>query len=80
MVDIGEANRVFGEDGPVVCGNFDPVAVLLQGDPRQVYDAARRCLQYGGKRVISTAGCEVPAGTPPENLRAQDRALREFYP
>ncbi len=32
MVDIGQAAEVFG-DGPALCGNFDPVAVMLHGTP-----------------------------------------------
>ena len=34
MVDMRRAGEVFG-DGPAVCGNFDPVAVMLQGTPRR---------------------------------------------
>ncbi len=77
MVDIRRAAEIFGEY-PVVCGNFDPVAVMLQGTPKQVRDATLDCLRGGGPRCISAAGCEIPDGTPAENLLAQARALREF--
>ena len=77
MVDLRGAAEIFG-DYPVICGNFDPVAVMLQGTPEQVWDATLDCMQGGGPRCISAAGCEIPDGTPAENLLAQARALREF--
>jgi MtaA/CmuA family methyltransferase len=77
MVDIAEAARVFG-GGPAVCGNFDPVAVMLQGTPEQVEAAVRSGLEAGGPRCLSAAGCEIPDGTPLANLRAQARALNQF--
>jgi uroporphyrinogen-III decarboxylase len=75
MVDMGEAARAFG-DRPAVCGNFDPVAVMLQGAPDQVQQAVWRCMELGGARSISAAGCEIPDGTPPANLQAQAQALQ----
>ena len=77
MVDMRRAAEIFG-DYPVICGNFDPVAIMLQGTPEQVRDATFDCLQEGGPRCISAAGCEIPDGTPVENLLAQARALREY--
>ena len=77
MVDIGEAAAAFG-DGPVVCGNFDPVAMMLQGTPEQVRRAVIDCLERGGSRCFSAAGCEIPDHTPEENLQAQAHALRAF--
>ena len=77
MVDIRRAAEIFGEY-PVICGNFDPVAIMLQGTPEQVQDATLDCLQGGGPRCISAAGCEIPDGTPSENLLAQARALGDF--
>ena len=77
MVDIRLAAETLG-DYPVICGNFDPVAIMLQGTPEQVREATMHCLRWGGRRIISGAGCEVPDGTPHENLLAQTRALQEF--
>ena len=77
MVDMGLAAKTFG-DGPAVCGNFDPVRVMLQSTPEQVHQKVINCLQLGGNRCISAAGCEVPDSTPHENLLAQVRALQEF--
>ena len=53
-----------------LAGNFDPAAVLLQGTPQEVADAARRNIEMGGRRFILQPGCEVPPGTPEENIRA----------
>jgi uroporphyrinogen decarboxylase len=74
MVDYGRAAAVFGERA-AVCGNFDPVAVMLQGSPEQVYRATTACLATGGKRSFSAAGCEIPDQSPERNLQAQRQAL-----
>lgn len=76
MVDIRSAAERLG-DYPVICGNFDPVAIMLQGTPEQVREATLYCLQWGGPRCLSAAGCEIPDGTPHQNLLAQAQALQE---
>ena len=76
MVDIKSAADIYGEY-PLICGNFDPVQVMLQGSPEDVYQAAQFCLQNGGARMISGAGCEIPARTPHENLHAQTKAIND---
>lgn len=75
MVDLGAAASKHG-DKVSFCGNFDPVAVMLQGTAQAVYQATRACMHLGGPRWISAAGCEIPDGTPLENLHAQTQALR----
>ncbi len=77
MVDMRQAAEVFG-DGPAVCGNFDPVTIMLQGTPDQVSQATRACVAAGGQRCFSAAGCEIPDGTPVDNLMAQTQALRDW--
>lgn len=77
MVDMKSAAERFG-DRVAFCGNFDPVAVMLQGTPERVYTATQYCMSAGGPHVISAAGCEIPDGTPEENLHAQARALKEW--
>ncbi len=76
MVDMRRAVAHLG--GAVVCGNIDPVAILLQGTPEQVRDGVRANAAAGGQRWISAAGCEVPDGTPAVNLLAHHEALREI--
>jgi len=77
MVNLEKAAQIFG-DHPVTCGNFDPVAVMLQGTPEQVRAAVLRCLEIGGPRAFSAASCEIPMATPHENLHAQRIALIEY--
>jgi MtaA/CmuA family methyltransferase len=79
QVDMGTAILPYRQQVSF-CGNFDPVAVMLQGTPQQVFSAAQTCLRQLGPFGFSAAGCEIPDGTPHENLRAQSRALREFSP
>ena len=78
MVPFAAAAETF--DGLTPCGNFDPVAVMLQGTPADVFEATLACRRQAGPRFISMAGCEIPDGTPPENLRAQRRALAVELP
>ena len=78
MVDIQNAVQVFG-DQAALCGNFDPVSVMLQGTPDQVRQAVRDCLQLGGLRYFNMAGCEIPDATPYANLLAQAEVLGEWY-
>jgi uroporphyrinogen decarboxylase len=75
MVDMRRAAEVFGERA-AVCGNFDPVAVMLNGTPQQIIAAVNANMAAGGPRCISMAGCEIPDGTPHANLRAHAAALR----
>jgi MtaA/CmuA family methyltransferase len=77
MVDMGAAAAKHGREVSF-CGNFDPVTVMLQGKPEQVYAATQECMAAGGNRSFSAAGCEIPDGSPPANLLAQNRALREL--
>ena len=78
MVDLRQAAQVFGPGGPATCGNFDPVAVMLQSTPGQVRQATLDCLDWGGPRSFSAAGCEIPDATPLENLLAQKQALADY--
>lgn len=78
MVDFENAAKIYGDDGPLLCGNFDPVAVMLQGTPDRVKKEVTHCLKVGGARNMSCAGCEIPDGTPIENLQAQFEALETF--
>lgn len=78
MVDLAAAAAAFGPDGPAPCGNFDPVAIALQGTPEQVERAVRDCASLAGPRHFSAAGCEIPDGAPAANLLAHARVLREL--
>ena len=72
MVDIGAASQICATSA--VCGNFDPVAVMLQGSPETVRQAVNLALDLGGSRCFSMAGCEIPEETPRANLEAHFHA------
>ncbi len=69
MVPLPEARKLVGPQ-ITLCGNFDPAAVLLQAGPADVAEAAKQCIETGGKKFILMPGCEVPPATPEENIRA----------
>ena len=77
MVDFSRAALAFGERA-APCGNMDPVSIFLQGKPDTVFADTQRALSEGGARCLSAAGCEIPDGTPEENLRAQSAALQDW--
>jgi MtaA/CmuA family methyltransferase len=76
MVDLRQAGEVIGPRA-ALCGNFDPVAVMLNGTPESVREATLTCVDAAGPRGFNMAGCEIPDRTPVENLYAQAAALRE---
>jgi uroporphyrinogen decarboxylase len=69
MVPLDEARAAAGPE-VTLAGNFDPAAVLLQGTPQDVAEAARGNIEMGRSRFILQPGCEVPPGTPEQNIRA----------
>lgn len=77
MVPLQKANELHGAKVSL-SGNYDPVAVLLQGTPETVRQAVRDCAAIGSERYISAAGCEVPKFTPQENLMAAHEAILEL--
>ena len=56
--------------GQVICGNINPVSVLRDKSPEEIYKAVETCHKEAGDRFIVGAGCEVPRDTPIENIRA----------
>ncbi len=79
VVDLAKARSWLGQ-GRVILGNVSPKTDLLEGTPRKVCDAARRCHKACGPYHIVSAGCEIPAMTPPENLKALVRYAQEHQP
>ena len=73
-VDTSRASA--GED-IVLCGNVDPVGVVMNGTPQQVAQECAKLLEAeAGKPFILSAGCEIPVSTRPENLHALCDAVR----
>jgi MtaA/CmuA family methyltransferase len=77
MVDLSRAAQIV-DNRVALCGNFNPVTVMLQGTPAQVRQATLSCSRLGGPRHISAGGCEIPDSSPVENLLAQAQALQDF--
>lgn len=78
MVDFSEARRKL-EGYSLVCGNFDPVSVILNGTPDDVRAAVTKCLSEGNDRCFIMPGCEVPKMTPVENLLEISRTLKNAF-
>jgi len=76
LVEMENARPEMGPE-PILLGNFDPVSVLYNGTPQQVYEACRQCHEWAGERYIVASGCETPPDTPEENIRAMVRYARE---
>jgi len=54
--------------GQVFSGNGDPVTVIQNGNDTVIRGSVRRCNEESQGRCIVSAGCEVPPGTPVENM------------
>ena len=77
MVDMERAADILPQ-GTAICGNFNPVEIMLQGTAERVKEETRRCMDLGRRNNNFVApGCEVPKDTPPENMLALLEALKE---
>ena len=74
MVDMDKADRLYSSDISF-CGNMDPVAIFLEGTDEEVIRATQSSYKNCSNKIISGAGCEIPIGTPQQNLIAHNRAL-----
>jgi len=69
MVDMAAVRQAVGSR-VVLAGNMDPVAVVLRGTPDAIRQHILRNYAEVGNPYMVNAGCEIPSGTPFENLRA----------
>lgn len=79
FVSVAEARRAMGPE-QVLLGNLDPVRVLRDGTPESISAAIGECHRQAGPRYIVGAGCEVPRGTPQENVLALTRYAQTHTP
>lgn len=80
VVDLAEARERVG-DRVTLMGNVRPAETLLRGTPEQVEAEARECLEKAKdnpKGFILASGCEVPLGSPFENIDALMAAARKY--
>jgi MtaA/CmuA family methyltransferase len=75
MVSVADARRSMGPR-QVLLGNLDPVRTLRNGTPAAITAALAECCRQAGDRYVVGAGCEVPRGTPRENLLAMTEFAR----
>jgi len=69
LVDLGRVRAAVG--GTVaIAGNLDPVSVVRNSTPAAIRDALCKAYEQVGNPYIVNAGCEIPSGTPAENLKA----------
>lgn len=78
-VPLDEARALAGPS-TVLRGNLSPT-VLFRAAPADAASVARQALAAGGeRRFILGTGCEVPAGTPIENVISMVDAARDAVP
>lgn len=61
-------------------GNVDPSRVLSKGTPEKVAQVTREVLKKGRKypHFVLSSGCDIPPGTPLENLDALFKTMADF--
>jgi len=69
MVDLTHVRAAIGSR-VALAGNIDPVAGVLRGTPPSIRANIIECYKRAGNPFIVNAGCEIPFGTPRENLQA----------
>lgn len=75
LAPIAEGRQKMGPQ-QILLGNIHPVKILRDGTPESVTLAIAECHAQAGPRFIVGAGCEVPRGTPKENLLALTQYAR----
>ena len=65
----------------VMVGNINPAGTMLRGTPEDIYEETTKLLEKGkanGGGIIPCTGCELPAGSPLENVQAMKKAAEDF--
>lgn len=61
-------------------GNMKLTVVLLMGSPEECQQDALKCMEAGGEQgFILAPGCDIPMDTPPENLEAVVKLIKDPY-
>ena len=69
MVDMAAARKAV-KDKCVLAGNIDPVSGVMEGQPETIRAKVMADYSAVGNPFMVAAGCEIPAKTPNENLKA----------
>jgi len=75
LTPLSEA-RAAMSPAQVLLGNLDPVRSLRDGSPESIEAELAACYEQAGSAYIAGAGCEIPRGTPLENVEAMARFAR----
>lgn len=78
--DLGELKNAIG-DKIAISGNVPPVEVMRNGTIDDVIEAVKTCLRKGADSPMGYTlgiGCQLPVGTPIENLHAFIYAARKY--
>jgi MtaA/CmuA family methyltransferase len=78
-VPIAEARLKMGPR-QVIAGNLNPVRTVRDGSPATIFEALEAVQAQAGAPWIVAAGCEIPRGTPHENVRALVNFARTHPP
>ncbi len=68
-VNLVRAREILGT-GVTIAGNLNPVDDVQRSTPERIRRQFREIYQQIGNPFLVGAGCEIPRGTPPDNLRA----------
>ena len=79
MVDMVKVREAVG-DKTVLAGNICPVSGVKNGPPEKIQQTIRDIYSAVGNPYMVTAGCEIPVGTPFENLKALCRPINYKSP
>ncbi len=69
MVSLPQVREIVGQD-VTITGNIDPVQGVLRGTPASIRQTMAKAYEETGNPYMVNAGCEIPSGTPVENLKA----------
>lgn len=78
--NLEEFKQTVGND-ITISGNISPTEVMRFGTPKDVTEALKKCLKEGSdslKGYIPGAGCQIPLGTPMENLVAYVNGVKKY--
>jgi len=75
---VEDARRAMGLK-QVLLGNIDPVRGLKDATVEAVIAAIAECHRAGAPHYIVGAGCEIPRGTPDENVRALSQYAKTHH-
>lgn len=69
QVNMKDARQILGTS-TVLVGNLDPVNAVMKSSPEQIIRHIQQVYSEVSNPYMVGAGCEIPPGTPNENLKA----------